>query len=80
MKTLKTQTMHVGNTAIDYSIVVSGESFGLEVSTKGDFEEYILVEDVTREFEEAEKLLKMFAENTVFPDNVLEIFDDLLGS
>ncbi|MBQ6893042.1 MAG: hypothetical protein IJN48_02450 [Clostridia bacterium] len=79
MKTLKTKTMHVGNTAVSYSTVYSNGSYGLEISAKGGFEGYIFVEDVARDIGEADAIMELFAENTVFPDNALEIFDDLLG-
>lgn len=80
LKTLKTITKHVGNTKLKYTAVFDGVSYGLEITAAGDFDGYILVEDVSRELQVAEYLAELFAENLVFPQNALEIFDDLLGA
>ncbi len=79
MKTLKTKTMHVANSVMEYSLRYDGKSYGLEISVHGDFEEHILVEDISCDQEEADKLLETLSVNTVFPSNALEILDDLLG-
>lgn len=79
MKTLKTTTMHVSNTTVRYTVMYDGTAYGLEIKALGDFEGYILVDDVARELNEAVEIAEFFAINSVFPDNVLEIFDDCLG-
>ena len=79
MKALETIVKHVGSTELRYTVVFDGLSYGLEVTAVGVLDGSILVEDVTREIEVAEKIAELFAANTVFPQNVLEIFDDLLG-
>ena len=80
MKTLKNKTMHVASSVIEYSLKHDGKSYGLEISAKGGFEEHILVEDISGELDEADRIFELFSANTVFPGNALEILDDLLGS
>ncbi|MBQ8837247.1 MAG: hypothetical protein IJ002_07055 [Clostridia bacterium] len=80
MKTLKTKAKHVSNTSVIYTSVYDGNTYSLEIRSYGDFDGYILVDDVTRDADEAEKIANLFADNLVFPDNALEVLDDYLGT
>lgn len=59
-----------------YTLLQSGSSYGIAVEADG---KCIRVESITENIEDAGQILRLLAENTVYPDNVLEILDDLLG-
>ena len=79
MKTLRSIVKQVGNTVLDYCIKYDGSAYSLEIRSMGDFDGYILVEDISRNLCVAENIAVLFAENLVFPSNVLEVLDDLVG-
>lgn len=59
-----------------YSILRSKDAYGVRV-TYGDAS--VTAEDVTPSRAQAETLLQLLRENVVYPENLYEILDDLLG-
>ena len=79
MKIIETRVMYEGEIKLVYTLVQEGKAYGLKIESASDFYRYIYVDDVTRDFNKAMEILNLFADNTVFPENTLEVFDDLLG-
>ena len=60
---------------------VPGNGFDLELESEIDGnKEYALLEDITRDFDEAFDILIMFAKNTVTPESAEYIMEDILSS
>lgn len=79
MKIIETRVMYEGEIKLVYALVQDGKAYGLEIKSEGTACGCIYVDDVARELDKAMEILHLFADNTVFPENALEIFDDLLG-
>ena len=69
----------VGFERITYLLTEADGEYGLSVSCRNSGE-CTAVDGITSDISVAKKLCKLFAEHTVFPANVLEIFDDLLAT
>lgn len=53
--------------------------YGIRISSTAKEESAILVNDVSRDLAEAERLVKLLADNLVPPCHVLEVLDNLSG-
>ena len=78
MKVIKTRIMYEENIELVYNLVQDGNTYGLEMESKEEQRQYIYVDDIARELGKALEIMDLFANNTVFPMNALEVFDDLL--
>ena len=79
MKVIKTRLADAGKITLVYNLVQDGDAYGLEIKAPCEKYPYIYVDDVAREVNKALEILELFADNAVFPQNALEIFDDMLG-
>lgn len=70
----------VGQSLLTYTLYRSCGTYGIAVSSDAEKEDRILVDDIARDFALAKRIQMLFAENLVFPSNVPEILDDLLGT
>lgn len=59
-----------------YTLLDSGNSYGISAEAGG---KCIRVEGITQSSEDARRILCLLSENIVYPENVMEILDDLLG-
>ena len=59
-----------------YTLTEKAGAYGIVIEADGEISS---AEDVTRSKERAEWLYKLLSENTVYPENLPEILDDLLG-
>lgn len=75
---IKTRIMYEENIELVYNLVQDGNTYGLEMESKEEQRQYIYVDDIARELDRALEIMDLFANNTVFPMNALEVFDDLL--
>lgn len=69
----------VGEQHLTYTLYCVRGAYGLSVCADAGEEDQILVDDIARDLASAKRLQALFAENLVFPANVPEILDDLLG-
>ena len=79
LKVLKTRTVYEGKTKLIYNLIQDENAYGLEIKAYGEKQPYIYADDITRDLNKAIEIFDLFADNTVFPQNALEVFDDLLG-
>ena len=70
----------VGQLCLTYTLYFSSGAYGIAVSSDAEKEDRILVDDIARDLASAKRIQMLFAENLVFPSNVPEILDDLLGT
>ncbi len=70
----------VGKARLCYLSEYDGSSYSLCVTASPALVERVFVPDVARDFDTAKRLCDLLSENLVFPGNVYEILDDLLGS
>jgi|GEM_PF-1629173 len=61
---------------LTYTLFENENGYGITVSEGGST---VKVEDLSRNVEDAKRVLLLLADGTVFPQNVYEILDDLLG-
>ena len=71
---------HVNDEYITYSVLRNRGIYRLSVCTDRKGAYSVIVDDVARDLVTAKRILVLFANNLVFPENVLEIFDDILGA
>ncbi len=71
-------TRPVKNTSIKYAIEQRGSAISLSVSTDVP-NEHICIEDIAADTDTAVKIMMLLADNLVFPSNVYEILDDIIG-
>ncbi|MBQ4599246.1 MAG: hypothetical protein IJB19_04995 [Clostridia bacterium] len=69
-----------GNSRLTYTLYRSSGTYGIAVSSDAEQEGQVRVDDIARDLTLAKSIQMLFAENLVFPSNVPEILDDLLGT
>lgn len=79
MSTIKI-ARRVGETRLCYQAEHNGVCYDLRVTAVPAVVECVTVPDVARDTATAQRLCNLFARNLVFPGNVYEVLDDLLGS
>ena len=73
-------TRKVGDACITYALYRSLGAYGIAVSSDAEGTDRIRIDDIARDPACAVRIQALFAENLVFPSNVPEILDDLLGT
>lgn len=63
---------------VEYHLEGSGYSIEISSDIRGTTE-YVFLEDISRDYEEAVDLIKVFAKNTVTPESAIYIMEDLLS-
>lgn len=74
---LMTAVRRVQGHVLTYELFHKAGAYGIAVSADGKTE---TAEDLTDTAEKAGYLLGLLAEGTVFPENLWEVLDDLLGT
>lgn len=69
-----------GQSCLTYTLYRAAGTYGISVRSDAEKEDQILVDDIARDLTLAKRIQTLFAENLVFPSNVPEILDDLLGT
>lgn len=81
MKTSFVETVkYAGEARLCYSVECEDGIYNLRVTASPAKVESVYVRDIARDSATAEKLCDLFARNLVFPGNVYEILDDILGT
>lgn len=73
-------TRQVGRACLTYMLYRSSGTYGILVCSDAEEEERVRIDDIARDLTLAQRIQTLFAENLVFPSNVPEILDDLLGT
>ena len=69
-----------GQSNLTYTLCDTCGTYSLLICSDERSEGRILVRDIARDLHMAEKIQAILAENLVFPVNVPEVLDDLLGN
>ena len=79
MITVKSKTVYVDKTVLDYSVAYGKGRYRLDIKVRGESSRRFSACDVASDEKTAEYLLELFSDNVVFPENAPEILDDLLA-